>query len=191
MPTQEDSDVILGDPTDFAIRAGVEPNLPLGSPLWGHMCVWCDGVCLGDINSRHCGLYSAFCGFESLAEHLHELWDERFDGLEPLAIWSFLDERLYGWRDGVDVAHETPLEHIEADAARYGKFDFLTNWDEPFDRHKAFILRSPNTRTVWVLVRRESEPVVVLKASAERLLTVSRAFVEWFRQQERRLRGQP
>lgn len=146
-------------------------------------------MCLGDIDNRHCGLYSAFCGFEWLGEHLDELWDERFAGMEPLAIWNFLDERLYGWRDGVDVAHETPLEHIEADAARYGKFNFLTNWDELFDRHKAFIFRSPTTRIVWVLVRTGREPVVVLKATAERLSAVSRAFVEWFRDQERRLSG--
>src|SRR5579859_4115633 len=115
MPTQENSDVILGDPADFAIRAGVELNLAPGSAVWGHMCVWCEGMRLGDIDNRHCGLYGAFCGFEWLAEHLDELWDERFGSLDPLDIFNFLDERLYGWRDGVDVSDDTPLEHVEAD----------------------------------------------------------------------------
>lgn len=53
MPAQNDSDAIIGDPGDFAIRAGVEPNLPPKSLIWGHTCVFCGGMCLGDINNRH------------------------------------------------------------------------------------------------------------------------------------------
>ena len=187
MSPDEDSDVTFGDPGDFAIQAGVEPGLKRPSPIWGHMCVWCKGICLGDIDNRHCGLYSAFCGFEWLAEHLDELWDEQLVGRDDLGIWNFFDERLYGWRNGVDVIDERPREYIEADAVRYDKFNFLTNWDELFDRHKAFIFRPPNTRAVRILVQTMQAPMIAISVSAVGVLTASRGFVRWFREQEQRL----
>ena len=40
---------VFGDRLDFAIEAGIEPDLQTGTALWGHMCVWCRGVALAVI----------------------------------------------------------------------------------------------------------------------------------------------
>jgi hypothetical protein len=52
MATHVKSDQIFGDKNDFAIEAGVEPDLVPPSLLWGHMRIWCAGVPLGNINDR-------------------------------------------------------------------------------------------------------------------------------------------
>ena len=40
---------VFGDRDDFAIEAGVEPDRHTAGTVWGHMCVWCRGVPLGDL----------------------------------------------------------------------------------------------------------------------------------------------
>src|SRR4051794_18443935 len=120
--------MLFGDTADFAIEAGVEPDLVPPSAVWGHMCVWCRGVALGDIEDRHCGLYQAFCGFRWLSEHLGELWDVELAGLDDVAAWNFLDGLLYGYHGDVEIEDGRSLDQVRADWAYWSKYDFLTNW---------------------------------------------------------------
>ena len=50
---------LFGNPADFAIEAGVEPDLRPGSAVWGHMRVLCGGAALGDIEERTRAVHDA------------------------------------------------------------------------------------------------------------------------------------
>ena len=64
---------LFGDREDFAIEAGVEPDGHTASTVWGHMCVWCRGVALGDIGDTHCGIDHAYVEFAWLVDNLNRL----------------------------------------------------------------------------------------------------------------------
>src|SRR5689334_8739342 len=115
MNVEKDLDMLFGDPNDFAIESGVEPDLPRPSPVWGHMCVWCRGVALGDITNTHCGLYVAFRRFGTLLENLDDLWDESFEGLDDQATWNLLDGLLYGYHLDVEIVDDRTLPQMRAD----------------------------------------------------------------------------
>ena len=51
---------LFGNRDDFAIEAGVEPHLNPPSAVWGHLCIWCRGIAIGDIENKHCGLYDVY-----------------------------------------------------------------------------------------------------------------------------------
>jgi hypothetical protein len=181
---------LFGDPADFAIEAGVEPDLTPPSPVWGHMRVWCGGIPLGDIDDRHCGLYLPYLNFRSRARSLDELWDENLTGLSDREIWNFLDGRLYGFHGDVEIEDDRTLDEVDADMVRYGKFNFLTNWGEQFDGYKSFLLCPPG-KPLRVLCRRLPERIGLgLDVSRAGFTAASRAFVRWFEEQERRLRPQ-
>jgi hypothetical protein len=178
---------IFGDPCDFAIEVGIEPGLTPPSTVWGHSCVWCRGVPLGDIDDHHCGLFSTFAGFEWLSEHLDELWDKKLIGLNDDGVWNLLDGLLYGYHGDVEIEDERSLEQVGADATHYGKFNFLTNWGEQFDGYNSFIICQPEGETVRILSRRFPAPLGLgVDVSKAIVLTASREFVHWYKEQERR-----
>jgi hypothetical protein len=111
---------MFGDPNDFAIEAGAEPGLAPPSPVWGHACVWCRGMPLGNIDDRHCGLAGTFHGFADLAEHVDELWNEKLVGLDDHALWNFLDGLLYGYHGDVEIEDDRSLQQIGKDAIHFG-----------------------------------------------------------------------
>src|SRR6266699_7334177 len=92
---------VFGDPADFAIEAGLEPDLPPGSAPWGHMRIWCCSTPLGDIDNRHNGLYVT--SFVEMADALDLLWAPELEGLDDTATWNFLDGLLYGYHGEVEV----------------------------------------------------------------------------------------
>src|SRR5438128_886855 len=104
---------VFGDRADFAIEAGVEPDLTPPSAVWGHMCVWCRGVPLGDIENRQCGLYGAYCGFREVASRIDRLWAKELDGLDDVAAWNHLDGLLYGYHGDVELADNRTLEECQ------------------------------------------------------------------------------
>jgi hypothetical protein len=180
---------LFGDRNDFAIEAGIEPDLAAPSAVWGHMCVWCRGVPLGDLNDRHCGLAHACSAFRWLPDHLDELWAPEFVGLDALATWNFLDGVLYGYHGDVELPDDlTTDEECRADAQRWGRHNFLTNWGEQFDGCKAFVLSPPNG-AVRVLYRQRREPFQVAEVSRAGFAAAAAGFVEWFEAQELRLLG--
>lgn len=181
--------MLFGNPSDFAIEAGIEPHLAPPSQAWGHMRVFCGGIALGDIDNRHCGLYGAYCGFTKATENLPLLWEENFNGLDDLALWNILDGLLYGYHGEVPLDDERSYEQVCADMRRYGKFNFLTNWDEPFDHHKAFLLAPPN-RPLRVLARGLPPSVGLgINFSRDGFTAACLAFGDWYKREENRLLG--
>lgn len=181
---------MFGDRADFAIEAGVEPHLVAPSAVWGHMRVWCGGHALGDIDDRQCALYPSYGVFDWMVAHLEELWDDALNGLDDLATWNFLDGALYGYHGDVEIEDDRSLDEMTRDAHRFGKFDFLTNWGEQFDGgYKSFIIHPPD-RPLRVLSRAFPMSVGLgVNISRMGFVRASQAFVEWFKDQERRLSG--
>lgn len=87
---------LFGDRNDFAIEAGIEPDGHTSGTVWGHMCVWCRGVPLGDLENRYCAVGLACCEFTWLADNLERLWADELVGLDDVAAWNFLDGLLWG-----------------------------------------------------------------------------------------------
>ncbi len=187
----EEGREMFGDPADFAIEAGVEPHLVRPSAVWGHMRVWCGGHPLGDIEDRQCALYPSYLELDRMSTHLVDQWDEALLGLDDRAMWNFLDGALYGYHGNVEVENDRSLEESRRDAARFGKFDFLTNWGEQFDRgYKSFLICPPN-KPVCVLSRAFPESVGLgVNVTRDGFTRASETFVGWFRFQERRLSGE-
>jgi hypothetical protein len=178
--------MLFGDPADFAIEADVEPHIQPPSAVWGHMCVWCCGISLGDISSLHCGLSGTSDGFSWLVPHLDNLWAEELQDLDDLALWNFLDGLLYGYHGNVEFHDDRTLEECQQDSERWHRFDFLTNWDEPFNGYKAFIVCPPREE-IRILYRRLSENVRVVRVSRAGFLRAASLFVKWFEAEEIRL----
>ncbi len=181
--------MIFGNTSEFAIQAECESDLVAPSAVWGRMCVWCQGVVLGNVNNSHCSLYPAVVNFQRLERNLHELWDDSFCNLQDQEIFQLLDWRLYGCSSSGEIASDSRTDEQAAeDARRFSKFDFLTNWGEQFDGHKAFIFargdgivriayRLPD-RTEGTAHASESQ----FRASIDKLLL-------WFAEQQERLGG--
>jgi hypothetical protein len=179
---------LFGDPADFAIEAGVESHLVPPSAVWGHMRVWCRGHALGNIDDRQCALYPSYRAFDWMGAHLEDLWEDALDGLDDLATLNFLDGALYGYHGDVEIEDDRSLEDLGRDAQRFGKFNFLTNWGEQFDGgYKSFVVCPPN-KPLRVLSRAFPESVgLSVNVSRDGFARASRAFVDWFKSQERRL----
>lgn len=178
--------VLFGDPSDFAIEAGVEPDLAPPTPVWGHMRIWCRGVPLGNIDDRHSGLYLPCLGFQRTAQHLEELWDETLAGLDDREIWNHLEGLLYGFHGDVEIEDGRTSDEVDADLARYGKFNFLTNWETPFDGYKAFLLCPPG-KPLRVLCRLPDRRTLAVDISRAGFVAAAEAFARWFQEQQRRL----
>jgi hypothetical protein len=178
---------VFGDRADFAIEAGVEPDLHTDATVWGHMCVWCRDVPLGKLEERYCGLYPAYSEFAWLADNLGSLWADELSGLDDMDVWNLLDGLLYGYHGDVELSDARTLAELRRDAVRWGRFNFLTNWGEQFDGYKSFLLCPPGD-SARVLSRR-------LPAHMGRGVSVSRRgvtaaaseFARWFEVESARL----
>lgn len=136
--------MIFGNKNDFAIEAMVEPELKAPSSLWGRMCVWVQGVVIGDIDDPHCGLYPAYASFGEMLDNLSSLWVAEFSSMTDREIWNFLDGLLYSYHGDIEIEDNRSLEEMQEGWQIYGKFNFLTNWGEMFDRNgKSFLLKQP------------------------------------------------
>lgn len=180
--------MIFGTTDAFAIEAIIEPELVAPSAVWGRMRIWCEDVCIGDISNEYCALYSSRKGFSHLIKSLESLWDSEFDGLADEAILDLLDDRLYGARGSIPVDDTRTSEECQRDSARYGKFNFLTNWGEQFDMSgKTFIFCAANGG-VTILNRDILGPSKsALKTSAASVKKVASEFLQWFDSETDRL----
>jgi hypothetical protein len=178
---------VFGDRTAFAIEAGIESDLHTGGAVWGHMCVWCCGVALGDINDRYCGLYTTYVEFDWLAANLDSLWDDELAGLDDVAAWNFLDGILYGYHGDVELPDNRTLEECHRDAVRWGRFNFLTNWGEQFDGYKSFLLCPPGD-LARVLSRRLPEQMGRgVSVPRQGVVKAAAGFGRWFEAESQRL----
>jgi hypothetical protein len=178
---------VFGDRADFAIEAGVEPDLHTAATVWGHMCVWCRGVALGDINNRYCGLYHSYDACAWLTANLGGLWADELGGLDDIAAWNLLDGLLYGYHGDVEVPNDRRLEECRRNALQWGGFNFVTNWGEQFDGYKSFLVRPPGD-SARVLSRRLPEQLGRgVSVSRRCFVDASAGFVRWFEGESRRL----
>jgi hypothetical protein len=128
--------MLLGAKEDFAIECVHEPDYPNDKGwVFGRMCVWVRGVELGDLSEPACMLNVTEGHFEDCLNQLDELYDASVNNLPDDAAFRFLDAALY-------LDDDRTAQQIHADAIRFSKFDFLTNWGESFNNIKAFLLRS-------------------------------------------------
>ena len=178
--------VVFGDPADFAIEAGVEPHLVPPSAVWGHMQVWCRGVPLGNIESRHDALPRS--QFEEMSASLDSLWAPEFEGLCNAAVWNFLDGLLYGYHNDVEVFDNRTAEECHVDALRWSRHDFLTNWGVPFNCCKGFALVPPPGDRIRILVRsRPSYELRRFDVTAAGFVAACEDFARWFDAEQVRL----
>ena len=178
----------FGDPADFAIEAGTEPGGHTATHTWGHICVWCRGVALGDINERQCGLYHAYTEFHWRADdaNLDKLWADELVGLGDVAAWNFLDGIGYGYHGEVELPDDDSLDELRKDP-RWWRFNFLNQWGEQFDGYKAFLLCPPGD-FARVLSRRLPEHLGRgVSVSRRGLLAAAAGFARWFEAESRRL----
>jgi hypothetical protein len=178
--------MFFGQKQQFAIEAMIEPSLTSPSTPWGRMRVWCDGVPFGDYSNQHCGLPASH--FKDLARDLPSLWSPDFDGLNDADLFRRLDGLLYSCQDGAEIVDERALEELEKDARRYGRFVFLTNWEEMFDNEgKAFIF-CPDGNLVKILHQaHQGDRCATLMTSIQEVLTACEDFEVWFSKQTERL----
>jgi hypothetical protein len=180
---------IFGNQADFAIEAGVEPDLKSPSAVWGHMCIWCRGVPLGNINDPYCCLYGSYCGFREVASHIDRLWAEELVGLDDVAAWNHFDGLLFGYHGEVEILDDRSIEQCQRDSDVWDCFNFLTNWGEQFDGYKSFIMRPPGG-PVRILSRSFPEGTgLSVEVSRDGFVTAADGFARWFEEQELRLRG--
>jgi hypothetical protein len=173
--------MIIGDPSDFAIEAMVEPDLYPPSSVWGRMCVWCGSHMLGDITNPHCALYSAYTEFRFLRTHHDDLWDKAFGTLDDTEIYNLLDQTIYG-----DDARTNA--QIRAASDRFGRYNFLTNWGEQFDGWKAFLIRRSESVMQVLYSANHSSPVST-HCSIQGLTVAIDGFLNWFHAESDRLAG--
>lgn len=185
--------VLFGNRDDFAIEAGTEPNLMPPSAVWGHMCVWCRDVSLGDLDEPQCALYGAYCGFGSLLAPIHDephvdrLWADELVGLSDMEAWNFFDLLLYGYRDDVEVSDIRTLDELQRDWTMWGAFDFLTNWGESFDNVKTFIMRPPGELVRILSDQLPKEMGRAVEVSRDGFVSACEGFLKWYEEQEKRL----
>lgn len=173
--------MIFGSRLDFAIEVMIEPDPTPPSGVYGRMRVWCKGVQFGDFSDPRCALFPAYLGFKELLQSLPELWLEDLSGLSDLQLADRVDMLLYGARGEQLIDDTRTVDECQRDRRIYGRFSFLTNWGEQFDRDaKSFIFRPPS-RQVKILVRTSDVcEVMSLQTSLLDVTTAIQHFLEWF-----------
>ena len=172
---------LFGDRADFAIEAGIEPDCQTTSgSIWGHMCVWCFGIALGDLDDRHCGLDGAYLEFDWLRLNLDSLWDDELRGFDDLATWNFLDGLLYGYHGDTELLDDRTLEQSRRDDARWHRFNFLTNWGEQFDGYKSFLVCPPGEYARVLSRRLPSHLGLGVSVTRRGIVSAATEFTQWF-----------
>jgi hypothetical protein len=181
---------LFGDRADFAIEVGVEPDLKRPNPVFGHMCVWCGGAALGNIDDHYCALYPAYCAFGSLASRIDRLWADEFEGLDDAAIYDLLDGLLYGGRFDSPVQPPSSLfdEAGRRSWAVWGCFNFLTNWGEQFDGYKSFLACPPGGPARVLSKAFIGHTGISVQVSPAGVVAATESFCRWFDEQAMRLR---
>jgi hypothetical protein len=180
--------MLFGSRDRFAIESMTEPYLCAPSLVWGRMRIWCDGTEIGDYSDEHCGLFDAYVGFRELKELLARNWIVEFNGLSDNELWNLLDGALFGYHGNVKVDDSRTVDQCRADSVRYGRFSFLTNWGEQFDKNgKSFIVCRPDD-VVRVLNRSlGSSSDFSFDVPLVEVIEAIQEFLDWFESESKRL----
>lgn len=171
--------MLFGTKDTFGIEAMTEADLARPSTVWGRMRIWCQNESFGDFENPYNALYSASECFRSALNAYPDLWDPAFDDLDDAQIFQQFNEAIY---TGVDLG----AEEISQLAARYWKFDFLTNWGEHFDPLKGFLAFDPNGDTL-LMVEDGNDVVRGFRFPQSCFVRAATDFVDWFDSEAERL----
>lgn len=127
--------MLIGTTQTFGIECYHEPIPNATSPVFGRMCIWAEGVPLGDIEEPACMLNVTEGHLSDTISKLESLTDNSLPKCCDRSLFDFLDQALY-------LDNERSTEEVMEDAEKYFKFDFLTNGGESFDRTKSFVVSS-------------------------------------------------
>jgi hypothetical protein len=164
--------MLLGVKEDFAIECFHELDYPNDKEwVFGRMCVWVQGVELGNIREPSCMLNVTEGHIDDCLGQLDKLHDSAVDDLPDVEAFRFLDAALYLDDDRTD-------QQIHADAIRFSKFDFLTNWGESFDGVKAFLLKKGDRFRILFRLSSDDTPGSV-EVTRESLVSAILAFQRW------------
>lgn len=184
-------DMLFGRRDDFAIEAGLDESSSVSRTVWGHMCIWCRGAALGDLDNKWCAIGIARERFRPLITpdgarlRIDCLWAEGFADLDDSTVLNFLDRMLFGNGDEGDHLSSTRNDEIRCDNAAWEDFAFLTNWGEQFDGYKSFIVRPPGD-SVRILSRHLPDSMGrAVDVSRDTFVAVVEAFCEWFDEVQR------
>jgi len=182
---------LFGSRDDFAIEAGINASSAASRTVWGHMCVWCRGAPLGDIDDAHCAIGIARARFQRLITPVDGqlvidcLWSEVLAGLDPPAVWRLLRALIRcrdddgNWLEVANPPQPPPALNTWSD------LDFLTNWGEQFDGYASFILRPPGD-SVRILSRRFPAGMgLAADVSRDTFIAAVVAFCDWFDERDR------
>ena len=135
--------MLFGDPSTFAIECFHDPIPNDNGWVFGRMVIRADAVRLGDITEPGCMLNVTVGHLEDLLRNIDNLDEAEFYDLADAELFKRLDHLLYG-------DDERSNSQIIEDAAKYSKFDFLTNGGESFDHTKSFLVaRGQQLRLVF------------------------------------------
>jgi hypothetical protein len=123
----------FGTPTTFAIECFHDPISNASSRIFGRMSILANGKRLGDIDEPACMLNVTVVHLSDALSRIETLDETEFYNLGDVELFEVLNHALYGEDDRSDT-------EIVADAAKYSKFDFLTNGGESFDHTKSFLV---------------------------------------------------
>lgn len=177
---------LFGNRSDFAIEAGVELDGHTEGTVWGHMCLWCAGFPLGDLDKRYCGIAHAYDELRWRALQYGELWGDELASLDDLGQLNFLDDILYGYCDEVELPETPELMTLQSDN-RWTRFNFLTNWGEQFDGYKSFLVCPPG-EPIKILSRAFPESArFAVSVPRQGFVTAINGFSNWFEAESHRL----
>ncbi len=173
-------DHLFGDKGDFAIEVGWDA-LASGT-LWCHMRAWAAGEQIGDIKDTHNATYTMHRLLVDRVELIDELWNDEFGCRSDIEIFDFLDDKLYGFHRNVEIVDNRSDDEVAADAARFSKYGFLTNWSPSFDGWKSFLIAPPG-QSLRVLHRGPDDEIRVSAVKRNGFINAVNNFDEWHKQQ--------
>lgn len=163
--------MLFGNTDSISIEIHHEPE----GPEWigfGRMCIYIQGLVLGDITEDHCSLFHAVERIYEVSLQLDDLWDDRFIGHTPEEIFSWIDAVIYSG-DIVDCQDRTE------------RFDFLTNTGEQFDGCKSFVYCEPMGK-VYVPFRNNYGTLFEPSCEKTEFRTVAGKLQHWFLNETKR-----
>ena len=166
-------EVTIGDKSNFAIQAMLEPELKPPSFIWGSMCLWVLGFQIGDYNDEHCGLAQCVFHMNQVVGIIDQLSIEVFSEQSDQEIYSFLENACLnpGFDDfGVDNGF---LE--------FHKFRFDYGFSEMFDREPmSFLLKQTNGSLKLLFKIKNDDKLMSHTFSEQFFIETVAKFNTWF-----------
>jgi hypothetical protein len=127
----------IGNPKVFAIECHHDPIQNGTKHVFGRMCIHAEDKVLGNIDEPACMLNVTEGFLVNLLSRLQNLEGRELSKMPDLEAFKLLDNAVY-------LDDDRTSEQVASDAAKYFKFDFLTNGGESFDGTKSFVHRIGN-----------------------------------------------